>query len=140
MSLIQTVCDNRPLRIALLAELTEELWEESSEINELNDETSLDRNPVAFLTCAIQKGQLVTDQNGLETIWEIYEPELQEHLQNLMDCAGAEACLYSEMILANATLREFRNAVQEVSFKTDSVDSISNPILFKFVGGRIRRN
>lgn len=72
------------------------------------------------MACAIEVGRNVTTEFELEAIWEVYEPTLQSHLENVTNCLSAgdnatiQICFDDETQAAVATYREFVAAVKVV--------------------------
>lgn len=85
-----------------------------------NDKTS--SNGTGILPCAIEVGKNVTEQYELATVWEVFEPVLLGHLENITSCASAgneeavQACIAKERKSARRTYMEFLAAVKEVRF------------------------
>lgn len=75
---------------------------------------------VARWSCAIEVGQNVTEEFGLITIYESFEPQFLLHLTNLTNCSSAgdadaiQTCFDQEGQSARDTYIEFYNLVHEV--------------------------
>lgn len=86
----------------------------------ITNNSTFNESLYARLVCAIEAGKNVTEEYELSDIWEINEPVLQGHLENLTNCASAgsqediQNCYYAEIPALDATYSAFLAAVKEV--------------------------
>lgn len=99
---------------------------------ELNDETPLNGTVdyVGILSCAIKVGENVSAEFESETVttWRIFAPRLEQHLENVTNCASAgdsdavQACYERESEAARASYTTFVDFVRDVDVCVRSND------------------